>query len=73
MIRSFALPAVAVALFASSADAATIVDSDGQGFDRLVVRARRRYAAAYGAAAPEAAVHGPLAERVRAMAERALA
>ena len=54
-------------------DAATIVDSDGQGFDRLVVRARRRYAAAYGAAAPEAAVHGPLAERVRAMAERALA
>jgi DNA-directed RNA polymerase specialized sigma24 family protein len=53
-------------------DAATIVDIDGQGFDRLVVRARRRYAAAYGAAAPEATAHGSLAERVRAVAQRAL-
>jgi DNA-directed RNA polymerase specialized sigma24 family protein len=54
-------------------DAATIVDSDGRGFDRLVARARRRYAAAYGAAAPEAMAHGPLCERVRDIAQRAMA
>ena len=53
-------------------DAATIVDSDGQGFDRLVVQARRRYAAAYGAAAPEGMADGPLGERVRAIAKRAM-
>ena len=53
-------------------DAATIVDSDGQGFDRLLVRARRRYAAAYGAAAAESTVDGPLGERVRGIAQRAM-
>ena len=53
-------------------DAAAIVDSDGQKFDRLLVRARRRYAAAYGAAAQEAMVDGPLGERVRAVAQRAM-
>jgi len=53
-------------------DAATIVDCDGQVFDRLIVRARRRYAAAYGAAAPEAMADGPMGERVRAIAKRAM-
>jgi DNA-directed RNA polymerase specialized sigma24 family protein len=53
-------------------DAATIVDSDSQEFDRLVTRARRRYAAAHGAAAPEVMAHGPLGERVRAIAQRAM-
>ncbi len=53
-------------------DAATIVDSDSQGLDRLVIRARGRYAAAYGAAAPEVMAHGPLGERVRAIAQRAM-
>ena len=53
-------------------DAATIVDSDGQGFERLMMRARQRYASAYSAAAPDAMAHGPLGERVRAIAQRAM-
>jgi DNA-directed RNA polymerase specialized sigma24 family protein len=53
-------------------DALTIVASDGQRFDRLLVRARRRYGAAHGAAAPEAQAVGPLGERVRTMARRAM-
>ena len=53
-------------------DAATIIESDGQQFDRLMVRARRRYAAAYTAAAPDAMADGPLGARVRAIAQRAM-
>lgn len=54
-------------------DVATIVSLDGQGCDRLIVRARRRYAAGYVAGAPsELVAGGPLGDRVRGVARRAM-
>ena len=53
-------------------DAATVAGRDGQALDRLLERARLRYADAYAAAAPPGGADGPLAERLRAIATRAM-
>jgi DNA-directed RNA polymerase specialized sigma24 family protein len=55
-------------------DVATIVGVDGARLDRLVGRARRRYTETVAAALDdEAAVSGPTAIRIQAIAARALA
>ena len=55
-------------------DVATIVGVDGVRLDRLIRRARQRYAAIVAEALDhEAAVSGPTAARIRAIAARALA
>jgi DNA-directed RNA polymerase specialized sigma24 family protein len=54
-------------------DVATVVGRNGSGLDRLLTRARRRYAAAYATATPEnRASAGPLTARLSAIAERAM-
>ena len=54
-------------------DVATIVGQDGAALDRILARARRRYAAAHAArAADDPPVAGPLVDRVRAEALRAM-
>jgi DNA-directed RNA polymerase specialized sigma24 family protein len=53
-------------------DVATVVGRDGESLERLLGRARRRYAAAY-ASAGGGSVDGPLAGRIRAIADRAMA
>lgn len=54
-------------------DVATIVGTDGAKLDRLIRRVRRRYTEAVAEALdPDAAMNGPTALRIRAIAERAL-
>lgn len=53
-------------------DVATVVDVDGNALDRLLARARRRYAAAHAARTGDDVVPGSLVDRVRAEAMRAV-
>jgi DNA-directed RNA polymerase specialized sigma24 family protein len=53
-------------------DVATIVGEDGAALDRLLARARRRYAAAHAARAGDEVLPGPLVERIRAEAARSM-
>lgn len=53
-------------------DVATVVGRQGPALDRILARAHRRYAAAYGAAVPDGVPPGPLVDRVRAIAMRAM-
>jgi len=54
-------------------DVATIVDRDGRALERLMLRSRARYAAAFGAAVTEAIpLDGPLATRLHEIALRAM-
>lgn len=53
-------------------DVATVVGRDGERLERLLVSARRRYAAAYGAAGGTK-IDGPLTRRIQAIADRAMA
>ena len=53
-------------------DVATVVGKDSAGLDRLLARARRRYAAAHSARAGGEDSAGPLVERIRAEAVRSM-
>ncbi|HJP72587.1 MAG TPA: hypothetical protein VJ975_12795 [Candidatus Limnocylindria bacterium] len=53
-------------------DVATVVGQDGAALERLLARARRRYAAAHSARAGQEIPAGPLVDRVRAEALRAM-
>ena len=53
-------------------DVGTVVGRDGVALDRLLTRSRRRYAAAHAARAGEEIAAGPMVDRVRAEAARAL-
>lgn len=53
-------------------DVATVVGQDGPALERLLTRARRRYAAAHAARAGDDIPAGPLIDRVRAEALRAM-
>ena len=53
-------------------DVATIVGQEAAALDRLLARARRRYAAAHAARAGDEVVPGPLVERIRAEAARSM-
>jgi len=53
-------------------DVATIVGEDGAALDRLLARARRRYAAAHAARAGDEVLPGPLVERIGAEAARSM-
>jgi DNA-directed RNA polymerase specialized sigma24 family protein len=53
-------------------DVATVVCRDGASLDRLLARARRRYAVAHAAVAAEPMPAGPLIDRVHAEAQRAM-
>jgi len=54
-------------------DVATIVDRDGRALERLMLRSRARYAAAFGAAVTDAIpLDGPLATRLHEIALRAM-
>lgn len=52
-------------------DVALVVGRDGRSLDRLIHRARSRYAAAGALAVPEI-LDGPLVDRVRSVAQRAM-
>jgi DNA-directed RNA polymerase specialized sigma24 family protein len=54
-------------------DVSTIVDREGRSFEKLMTRARGRYASAYEAAADdEPSIEGPLAARLHEIAIRAM-
>ena len=54
-------------------DVATIVDRDGRALERLMMRSRARYAAAYEAAVTDTVqLDGPLATRLHEIAARAM-
>ena len=53
-------------------DVATIVGRDGSSLDRLLRRARQRYVAGYITVTPEAVVDGPVAARLRGVAQSVL-
>jgi hypothetical protein len=53
-------------------DVGTVVGRDGAALDRLLTQSRRRYAAAHAVRAGEEVAAGPLVDRVRAEAVRAL-
>ncbi|HET8777387.1 MAG TPA: hypothetical protein VFN76_06975 [Candidatus Limnocylindria bacterium] len=53
-------------------DVATVVGREGAALHRLLARARRRYAAAHAARAGDAPTGGPLVDRVRGEAVRAM-
>lgn len=52
-------------------DVALVVGRDGRSLDRLIHRARSRYAAAGALAVPEI-LDGPLVDRIRSVAQRAM-
>lgn len=54
-------------------DVATIVGKDGSALDTLLSRARLRYARRFATAAPEGVPAGPVTERVREVAAKAMA
>ena len=53
-------------------DVGTVVGRDGAALDRLLTQSRRRYAAGHAARASDEVLAGPLVDRVRAEAARAL-
>lgn len=53
-------------------DVATIVGRTSPSLDRLLARARRRYASAHRSAAGERSAGGPLVDRIRETAARAI-
>jgi DNA-directed RNA polymerase specialized sigma24 family protein len=53
-------------------DVATVVGADGAALDRLLGRARRRYAAAHAARAGDDVPRGPLVDRVTTEAARTM-
>lgn len=54
-------------------DVATIIGKSGAELERVLARARRRYAAAYAAVAgPDAGAGGPLTARLHAIAQRTM-
>lgn len=53
-------------------DVATIVKRGNASLDRMLARARRRYAAAHRAAAGDTSAAGPIVDRIREVAHRAM-
>ena len=56
-----------------SRDVGTVVGRQGVALDRLLSRARARYAAAFAATSPPGGPDGPTVDRIRATAQRAMA